>query len=68
MIFINNEKLNNNRQNQYKICVCGTKIHHDLEKHGCVENKSLILQFPTTVPEELMHHFIRGYFDGDGCI
>jgi hypothetical protein len=20
------------------------------------------------VPEHLLHHFIRGYFDGDGCI
>ena len=32
--------------------------------------KSLILTFPThdIVPKELMRHFIRGYFDGDGCI
>jgi intein-encoded DNA endonuclease-like protein len=35
-----------------------------------VPNKSLKLKFPTTeqVPNELMMHFIRGYFDGDGCI
>ena len=32
--------------------------------------KSLILKFPTIeqVPIELIHHFMRGYFDGDGCI
>jgi hypothetical protein len=37
---------------------------------GCVPRKSLILTFPTLeqVPEYLIHHFIRGYFDGDGCI
>ena len=37
---------------------------------GCVPNKSLILKFPTEeqVPLELQKHFIRGYFDGDGCI
>lgn len=36
---------------------------------GCVPNKSLILKFPTKeqVPNELIHHFVRGYFDGDGC-
>ena len=41
---------------------------NDLIKHGCFEKKSLILQPPTTIPEELIHHFIRGYFDGDGCV
>ena len=32
--------------------------------------KSLILKFPTDeqVPSHLIRHFIRGHFDGDGCI
>ena len=40
-----------------------------LIKQGCVPKKSLILKFPTEeqVPRELIRHFIRGYFDGDGC-
>lgn len=25
-------------------------------------------RFPETIPAELQHHFIRGVFDGDGCI
>lgn len=46
------------------------KTVNDLKKLGCIENKSLILQFPTEeqVPKKYMHHFIRGYFDGDGSI
>ena len=44
------------------------KMFNDLKRHGCVERKSLILEFPTTVPKKLLHHFVRGYFDGDGCI
>lgn len=24
--------------------------------------------YPTWLPEELQHHFIRGVFDGDGCV
>jgi intein/homing endonuclease len=42
----------------------------DLIKNGCIPNKSLIISFPTLdiVPKELLRHFIRGYFDGDGCI
>lgn len=23
---------------------------------------------PPSIPEDLAKHFIRGYFDGDGCI
>ena len=40
----------------------------DLIKQGCVPKKSLILNFPTKdqVPQNLIRHFIRGYFDGDG--
>lgn len=39
-----------------------------LIKLGCVPRKSLILTFPNReqVPEYLLRHFIRGYFDGDG--
>ena len=32
-----------------------------------VKAKSLILKYPV-IDESLNSHFIRGYFDGDGCI
>ena len=35
---------------------------------NCTQNKSLTLQFPNFISDELMPHFIRGLFDGDGCI
>ena len=46
------------------------KIYNDLIKLGCIPRKSLILKFPknTQVPKDLIHHFIRGYVDGDGSI
>lgn len=46
------------------------KLVSNLKSLGCVPKKSLILKFPTEdiVPKNLIHHFIRGYFDGDGCI
>ena len=46
------------------------KVHKDLINLGCVPAKSLILTFPTEqqVPLEFQRHFIRGYFDGDGCL
>lgn len=41
-----------------------------LVKLGISSPKSLTLEFPTEeqVPYHLTHHFIRGFFDGDGCI
>jgi len=38
-----------------------------LIKHGCIPRKSLVLTFPE-LKKSLVHHFIRGYFDGDGCV
>lgn len=35
---------------------------------GVVPRKSLILTFPEFLSKELNRHFIRGYFDGDGCL
>ena len=37
---------------------------------GLISKKSLILKFPNKkqIPINLINHFIRGYFDGDGCL
>lgn len=53
-----------------KISINSRKMHDDLIDKGCFQVKSLILKFPTEnqVPKNLIHHFIRGYLDGDGCI
>lgn len=56
-------------QNQYCLEISSSKINQRLTKLGCVPAKSLILTFPEwLINEELQRHFIRGYFDGDGCI
>lgn len=54
----------------YRICLRDKKMTLDLVKKGCFQNKSLNIRFPTLkiVPEYLQKHFIRGYFDGDGCL
>lgn len=40
----------------------------DLINQGCIQNKSKVLKFPLNIKDELIHHFIRGYFDGDGSV
>lgn len=59
-----------NYQDCYRLSFSNKKMHEDLIKLGCIPRKSLILDLPSfdLVPETLFNHFIRGYFDGDGCI
>lgn len=51
-----------------RVLIKSSKMVSDLILNGCFYNKSLILKWPTTVSDELLHHFIRGYMDGDGSI
>ena len=44
------------------------KMFADLKKIGLTPNKSKTIKFPTNIPNKYLSHFIRGYFDGDGCI
>jgi hypothetical protein len=43
------------------------KLSDDLKKWGGVARKTFVLKFPD-IPAKLHHHFIRGYFDGDGML
>lgn len=56
-------------QKAYRIGIGSRRIYERLIELGCIPNKSLIIKFPTNdqVPNSLLKHFIRGYFDGDGC-
>ncbi len=50
-----------------RISITSDKMFDDLNTHGVVENKTLILKAPD-IPDNLIKDFIRGYIDGDGCI
>lgn len=52
----------------YRVSICSQQVVSDLVQQGCHQNKSLTLEPPKNVPSELIRHFIRGYFDGDGCV
>nr|DAI41729.1 MAG TPA: hypothetical protein [Caudoviricetes sp.] len=43
------------------------EIYNDIVSLGGTERKSLSVSFPN-IPKEFLNDFIRGYFDGDGCI
>lgn len=59
---------------QYEDCLrvqlTSQKTVDDLQRHGCVKNKTLILEPPKEIDNNFIYDFIRGFFDGDGgfCI
>ena len=53
--------------NRCRFVVANKYLWTLLNELGCTPNKSLSLTFPD-IPQNLVKHFIRGYFDGDGCI
>lgn len=59
------------KENRYlKLSIGSKKLCSDLIEKGCIPNKTFLLSFPDSyiVDTENVRHFIRGYFDGDGCI
>lgn len=56
-----------NGRTGYLLRIGSHKIYNDLEKLGLYPNKSLTITFPS-VPKKFLCHFVRGYFDGDGCV
>lgn len=53
---------------QAKIVMTSQKTVNDLIKQGCYKKKTLILEPPKNITKELIWHFIRGFFDGDGSL
>jgi len=54
-------------QDQYSLEIYNKKISNDLYAKGLIPAKSLILDFPNFLNDDSLCHFVRGYFDGDGC-
>ena len=55
----------------YRIFFTSKKLAEDLTKYGCHANKTYDLSFPNKEifsNKDLIRHFIRGYFDGDGSV
>lgn len=53
---------------KYELRVHSKELSKDLTAVGCPPAKSNILQFPHFLADDLVPHWIRGYFDGDGSL
>ena len=51
----------------YSVRIGNKNIYQDLIMLGLCPRKSLVINLPK-IPQKYFHYFMRGYFDGDGCI
>lgn len=69
MVKDRNQKCSNGKYySTSRISVCSSIMTNHLAKYGIVQNKGFNLVFPDFLKEELLRHYLRGYFDGDGSI
>ena len=52
----------------YQFNIQDEQLHSSLIKHGCIPQKSKILTKLPDISKEFFGDFLRGYFDGDGCL
>ena len=51
----------------WKAQITSAVMFNNLNDLGCTPAKSKTITFPN-ISDDLIHHFIRGYFDGDGTV
>lgn len=57
----------NSKRDMCEVSLSGKKIINDLIDKGIYPKKTFTVKYPI-IDEKLERHFLRGYFDGDGCI
>lgn len=71
-ILRSNHKITERRRNKrwkksYRLQIGSKIVFNDLSKIGLTPNKSKTINLPH-IPNKYFSHFVRGYFDGDGCV
>ncbi len=56
-----------NRRTRFTLRIGNKSLYSSLTKLGLYPSKSLTVRLPQ-IPNDFFNHFLRGYFDGDGCV
>jgi len=62
-----NKSKNENYSRRYRLQIGSKKIFKNLLNLGIYPRKSKTIKLPV-LPDKYFSHFLRGYFDGDGCV
>lgn len=64
---ISKRNLNNKWKTLYRLQIGSKEMFFDLDDLGFTQAKSKKMRLPK-IPKKFLSDFVRGYFDGDGCI
>jgi hypothetical protein len=64
---ISKRNLNDKWKTLYRLQIGSKEMFFDLENLGFTQAKNKKMRLPK-IPNDFLSHFVRGYFDGDGCI
>ena len=72
LLYLNRDVKYPTWQNQYKLYISSRHMVNTVANYGLIPKKSLVKKFPEILlksnDENIIRHFIRGYFDGNGSI
>lgn len=54
------------QNNSYSLRFVSHRMANDLAVYGVIPRKSLTSDFAENIPDKLLPHYLRGFFDGDG--
>jgi hypothetical protein len=61
--------INKLHKDSHKLYICNMNICKRLSDIGMTKNKTYDMKFPKEIDDiNKFRHFLRGYFDGDGCV
>jgi hypothetical protein len=66
-VMASEQRLVTRKDSCYTFRVGNQQLWHDLYQLGGRPAKSLLAEVPF-IPQGLVHHFVRGFVDGDGCL
>lgn len=52
----------------FRLDITNKKLALDIEKLGCISNKTYLLEYPRFLSDDLFHHFLHGCIMGDGSV
>ncbi len=62
-----NDIITGNFKNRWGLAFSNRNIAKDLSKLGITNNKTHNLEFPNYLNKDLFCHYLRAYYEGDGC-
>lgn len=66
LLFRKRKKITHN--DMYVLTITSPQIIEDLKKYNIIKNKKYNFEFPNDLNLKYFKSYLRGYFDGDGCV